>query len=118
MYKALQEAHKVLNKYYTKVNPETGTNALLATMLDPYQRLTHFKKWDKELGQDYEQNKDSYSQQYRNLFLSYFEEHYLDPVDNGPPPSAETANSTPRSTIRSKGWKGTLQRNKAPYPRN
>ena len=101
LLRALEAATAKLKEYYAKVTPRVGTLLLMATMLDPYQKLSPFKKWDRAEGND-DTEPSSFKQQHRKLFLEYFETHYLPAIENHPPgPLASQqahASNTPQNT--------------------
>ena len=69
-----------LQKYYSKVTPETGLILILATILDPFTKRQIFEAWDREMGMDPE-DQASYSRQYYNAFLEYWEQKYVNIED-------------------------------------
>jgi hypothetical protein len=47
LFFAVKVAGQKLSKYYTEVTPTTGTLLLWAHILDPFRNLRSFRKWDK-----------------------------------------------------------------------
>ena len=77
IHKAVRCARTKLRKYYAKVTPETGLILILATMLDPFTKGQIFEGWDKEMGVG-SGDQTSYSRQYSDAFLDYWEKQYVD----------------------------------------
>jgi len=44
---AVKFARQKLSKYYTEVTPATGMLFILAHILEPFRKLRSFRKWDK-----------------------------------------------------------------------
>jgi len=60
---AVKLARQKLSKYYTEVTPTTGMLLISAHILDPFRKLRSFRKWDK--GLDIEREEEtSYTTQY------------------------------------------------------
>jgi len=47
LYFAMKFPHQKLSKYYTEVSPMTGMFLISAHMLDCFRKLRSFRKWDK-----------------------------------------------------------------------
>jgi hypothetical protein len=62
-------------KYYSELNKRTGLLMILAVCLDPFQKLTSFTRWDRL-------ETKNYTQEYRTVFLSYFEANYAPKTDD------------------------------------
>ena len=77
IHRAVRCARTKLRKYYAKVTPETGLILILATMLDPFTKGQIFEGWDKEMGVG-SGDQTSYSRQYSDAFLDYWEKQYVD----------------------------------------
>jgi len=59
---------QTLSKYYTEVTPMTGMLLISAHNLDPVRTLRSFRKWDKGMGINPE-DEISYTTQYQEAFL-------------------------------------------------
>jgi len=68
-------ARQKLSKYYAEVTPTTGMLLISAHILDPFQKLRSFRKWDKGMDINPE-DKTSYTTQYQEAFLKYVENEY------------------------------------------
>ena len=101
LLRALEAATAKLKEYYAKVTPRVDTLLSMETMLDPYQKLSPFKKWDRAEGNN-DAESSSFKQQHRKLFPQYFETHYLPATENhptGPLASQQAhASNTPQHT--------------------
>jgi hypothetical protein len=64
-----------LSKYYTEVTPTTSMLLISAHILDSFQMLRSFKKWDSGMDSNSE-DKTSYTTQYQKAFLKYVENEY------------------------------------------
>ena len=80
LLKALKAATHKLKHYYKKCTPRNCTLLLMATMLDPYQKLLAFHKWDLANGCPTTDPR-SFTSKHRQLFLQYFEVNYLQPIE-------------------------------------
>ena len=76
IHRAVRCARAKLRKYYSKVSPESGLILILASILDPFRKLRTFRSWDKEMAIASEDG-DSYTTQYSNAFLAYWESNYV-----------------------------------------
>jgi len=47
LFFAVKCAWQKLSKYYTEVTPTTGMLLITAHILDPFRKLRSFRKWDK-----------------------------------------------------------------------
>jgi len=56
-------ARQKLSKYYTEVTPRNGMLLISAHILDPVQKLRAFRKWDKGMDIDPE-DETSYTTEY------------------------------------------------------
>jgi len=72
---AVKCARQKLSKYYTEVTPMTGMLLITAHILDPFQKLRSFRKWDKGMDINPE-DETSYTTQYQEAFLKYVENEY------------------------------------------
>jgi len=68
-------ARKKVSKYYTEVTPTTGMLLVCAHILDPSRKLLSFKRWDRGMDIDPE-DETSYTTQYQESFLKYVENVY------------------------------------------
>jgi len=64
-----------LSKYYTEVTPTTGMLHISAHILDPFWKLRSFRKWDKGMDINPE-DETSYTIQYQEAFGKYVENEY------------------------------------------
>jgi len=75
LFFAVKFARQKLSKYYTEVTPMTGMLLISAHILDLFRKLQSFRKWDK--GMDINPEDDtSYTTQYQQAFLKYVENKY------------------------------------------
>jgi hypothetical protein len=65
-------AQQKLSKYYTEVTPTTGMLLITAHILDLFRKLRSFRKWDKGMHINPE-DETSYTTQYQEAFLKYVE---------------------------------------------
>ena len=72
---AVKLARQKLSKYYAEVNPTTGMLLIPAHILDPFRKLRPFRKWDKGMDINPE-DEISYTTQYQEAFLKYVENEY------------------------------------------
>jgi len=75
LFFAVKCAQQKLSKYYTEVTPTTGMLLITAHIIDPFQKLRSFRKWDKRMDINPE-DKTSYTTQYQEAFLKYVENKY------------------------------------------
>jgi len=75
LYFAVKFARQKLSKYSAEVTPTTGMLLISAHILDSFQKLRSFRKWDKWMGINPE-DETSYSTQYQEAFLKYVENKY------------------------------------------
>jgi len=85
LFIAVKLAQQKLSKDYAEVTPPTGTLFIAAHMLDPFRKLQSFRKWDKGMDINPE-DETSYTTQYQEAFLKYVEneycaKHQCEPVD-------------------------------------
>ena len=64
-----------LSKYYAEVTPSTGMLLISAHMLNPFRKLRSFRKWDKGMNINPE-DETSYTNQYQEAFLKYVENEH------------------------------------------
>jgi len=72
---AVKLARQKLSKYYAEVTPTTGMLLISAHILDPLRKLRSFRKWDKGMDINPE-DETSYTTQYQEAFLKYVENEY------------------------------------------
>jgi len=72
LFLAVKLAPQKLSKYYAEVIPTTGMLLISAHILDPFQNLRSFRKWDKGMDINLE-DETSYTKQYQEAFLKYGE---------------------------------------------
>jgi len=72
LYLAVKVARQMLSKYYSEVNLMTTLDLLSAHVLDPFQKLRPFRKWDKVMDINPEEQ-ISYATQYQGAILNYLE---------------------------------------------
>jgi hypothetical protein len=75
MFFAVKLARQKLSKYYAEVTPTTGKLLISAQILDPFWKLRSFRKWDKGMDINSE-DETSYTIQYQEAFLKYVENEY------------------------------------------
>jgi len=68
-------AQQKLSKYYTEITPTTGMLLITAHILDPFRTLRSFRKWDKGMDINPE-DETSYTTQFQEAFLTYVEKEY------------------------------------------
>ena len=72
---AVKLARQKLSKYYTEVTPTTGMLLISGHILDPFRMLRLFRKWDKGMDINPE-DETTYTTQYQEAFLKYVENEY------------------------------------------
>jgi len=72
---AMKFAQQKLSKYYTKATPTTGWLLISAHILDPFRKLLSFRKWEKGMNINSE-DETSYITQYQEAFVKYVENEY------------------------------------------
>jgi len=75
LFFAVKLARQKLSKYYAKVAPTTGMLLISAHTLDPFSKLRSFRKWEKGMDINPEDN-TFYTPQYQEAFLKYVENEY------------------------------------------
>jgi len=75
LFFAVKLPRQKLSKYYTEVTPTTGMLLISAHILHPFRKLRSFRKWDKGMDIDPE-DEASYTTQYQEAFLKYVEKGY------------------------------------------
>jgi len=72
LFFTVQLARLKLSKYYAEVTSTTGMFLISSHILDPFRKLQPFRKWDKGLDINPE-DETSYTTQYQEAFLKYVE---------------------------------------------
>jgi len=75
LFFAVKFARQKLSKYYTDMTPTTSTCLNSAHILDPFRKLQLFRKRDKGMDINPE-DETSYTTQYQEAFLKYGENEY------------------------------------------
>jgi hypothetical protein len=75
MFFTVKLAGQKLSKYYAEVTPTTGMLLISAHILDPFWKLRLFRKWDKGMNINPEEE-TSYTTQYQEAFRKYVEYKY------------------------------------------
>jgi len=75
LFIAVKLARQKLSQYYAEVTPTTGMLLISAHILDPFRKLRSFRKWDKGMDINPE-DETSYTTQYQEAFLKYVENEY------------------------------------------
>jgi len=75
LFFAVKFARQKLSKYYAEVTPTTSMLPISAHILDPFRKLRSFRKWDKGLDINPDEE-TSYTTQYQEAFLKYVENEY------------------------------------------
>jgi len=75
LFFAVKLARQKLSKYYGEVTPTTGMLLISTKILDPFRKLRSFRKWDKGMDINPE-DESSYTTQYQEAFLKYVENEY------------------------------------------
>jgi len=68
LFFAVKLARQKLSIYYAKVTPTMGMLLISAHILDPFRKLGSFRKWDKGMVINPE-DETSYTTQYQEAFL-------------------------------------------------
>jgi len=75
LYFAVKYARHMLSKYNGEVTSTTGTLLISAHILDPFRKLRSFRKWDKGMDINPE-DETAYTTQYQEAFLKYVENEH------------------------------------------
>lgn len=78
VHRAVRASHKKLQSYYSEVTPESGLLLILAALLDPFRKTKTFRAWDAGMNID-PKDSESYTAQYTEAFMDYWEEMYVVP---------------------------------------
>jgi len=93
LFFAVKLARQTLSKYYAEVTPTTSMLLIPANILDPFRKLRSFRKWDKGMDINPEQE-TSYTTQYQEAFLKYVENDYCAKHRRVPVNTLETVTSS------------------------
>jgi len=94
-----------LSKFWAEVTPSTGVHRISAHILDSFQRLRLFRKWDKGIDCNPE-DETFYTTQYQEAFLKYVENEYSAKTLHVPvnhPESVPSSNLIPSATALGSG---------------
>ena len=75
LFFAVKLARQKLSIFYAEVTPTMGTILISSHILDPVRQLRSFRKWDKGMDINPE-DETSYTTQYQEAFLMYVENEY------------------------------------------
>jgi len=75
LYFAVKFEHQMLSKYYAEVTLTTCLLLISAHILDPFQELQLFRKWDKGMDNN-DEDETSYTTHNQEAFLKYMENEY------------------------------------------
>ena len=75
MFFAEKLPRQKLSKYYAEVTPTIRMPLISSHILDPFRKLRPFRKWDKGMNINPE-DETSYTTQYQEAFLKYVENEY------------------------------------------
>jgi hypothetical protein len=105
-------ARQKLSKYYAEVTPMMGMLLISAQILDPFRKLRPFRKWDKGIYINPE-DETSYTTQYQQDFLKYVENEYCAKHRRTPVNKHETVTSS--NLVPSATASGSYQSSFDPY---
>ena len=112
LFFAVKLARQKLSKYYAEVTPTTGMLLISAHILDPFRKLRSFRKWDKGMDINPE-DETSYTTQYQEAFLKYVENEYCAKHRRVPVNKLETV--TTSNLVPSATASGSYQSSFDPY---
>jgi len=112
LFFAVKLARQKLSKYYAEVTPTTGMLLISAHILDPFRKLRSFRKWDKGMDINPE-DETSYTTQYQEAFLKYVENEYCAKHRRVPVNKLETVRSS--NLLPSATASGSYQSSFDPY---
>jgi len=112
LFFAVKFARQKLSKYYAEVTPTTGMLLISAQILDPFWKLQSFRKWDKGMNINPE-DETSYTTQYQEAFLKYVENEYCAQLRRAPVNKLETVPSS--NLVPSATASGPYQSSFHPY---
>jgi len=105
-------AREKLSKYYAEVTPTTGMLPIAAHILDPFSKLRSFRKWDKGIDINPE-DETFYTTQYQEAFPRYVENEYCAKHRRVPVNKLETVPSS--NLLPSARSSGSYQSSFDPY---
>ena len=112
MFFAVKLARQKLSKYYAEVASTTGMLLIAAHILDPFRPLQSFRKWDKGMDINPE-DETSCSTQYQEAPLKYVENEYCAKHRRVPVNKHESLQSS--NLIHSATASGSCQSSLDPY---
>jgi len=112
LFFAVKFARQKLSKYYAEVTPTTGMLLISAQILDPFWKLQSFRKWDKGMNINPE-DETSYTTKYQEAFLKYVENEYCAKLRRAPVNKLETVPSS--NLVPSATASGPYQSSFDPY---
>jgi hypothetical protein len=93
LFFAVKLARQKLSKYYTVVTPTTGMHLISAPILNPCRKLRSFRKWDKGMDINPE-DETSYTTQCQETCLEYVENEYCTKHHRVPVNKLETVSTS------------------------
>jgi hypothetical protein len=93
LFFAAKLARQKLSKYYAEVTPMTGLFRICAHLLDPFRKFQSFRKWDKAIHINPE-DETSYTTQFQEALLKYVENEYCTKQQGVPGNKLETIPSS------------------------
>jgi len=112
LFFAVKLARQTLSKYYAEVTPMTGMRLISAPILHPFRKLRSFRKLDKEMDINPE-DETSYTTQFQEAFLKYVENEYCAKHRRAPVNKLETVPSS--NLVPSATASGSYQLSFDPY---
>jgi len=112
LFFAVKLARQKLSKYYAAVTPMTGILLISAHILDPFRKLRSFRKSDKGMDMNPEDD-TSFTTQYQEAFLKYVENEYCAKHQRVPVNKLETIPSN--NLLPSATASGSYQSSFDPY---
>jgi len=112
LFFAVKLAQQKLSKYYAEVIPTMGMLLISAHILDPFRKLRSFRKWDKGMHINPE-DETSYTTQYQEAFLKYVENEYCAKHRHVPVNELETVQNS--NFVRCATASGSYQSSFDPY---
>jgi len=112
LFFAVKLARQKLSKYYAEVTPTTGMLLISAHILDTFRKLWSFRKWDKGLDINPD-DETSYTTQYQEAFLKYVENEYCAKHQRVPVNKVESLRSS--NLVPSTTASGSCQSSIDPY---
>jgi len=105
LFVAVKSAQNTLSKYYAEVTQSTGMLLISAHILNPFRKLQSFRKWDKGMDINPE-DETSYTTQYQEAFLKWVENEYCAKHRQVPvikPGNIPSSNLVPSATASGSG---------------